>query len=134
MVAAQFWLHVALRVANVWRCNLDNRFGKAYRLLTTEEFSSVFALRQQRSRPFLQVLQSQDNALGHARLGLVVSKKVAKRANRRNFMKRVIRDWFRLHKNALPPRDFVVRVRVAFDRETVTQARIQLAQLLLPRS
>ena len=134
MVVARFWLHVALKVANVWRCSLDNRFGKAYRLLTTEEFSSVFALRQQRSRPFLQVLQSQDNALGHARLGLVVSKKVAKRANRRNFMKRVIRDWFRLHKNALPPRDFVVRVRVAFDRETVTQARIQLAQLLLPRS
>ncbi|MDK4679507.1 ribonuclease P protein component [Kingella negevensis] len=112
---------------------MDNRFGKAYRLLKTEDFSSVFALRKQRSRSFLQVLQSADNALGHARLGLVVSKKAAKRANRRNFMKRVIRDWFRQHKHRLPPHDYVVRVRMAFDQETVAQARQQLAELMLPR-
>ncbi|MDK4530894.1 ribonuclease P protein component [Kingella kingae] len=112
---------------------MDNRFGKAYRLLKTAEFSAVFALRKQRSRSLIQVLQSADNRLGYARLGLVVGKKVAKRANRRNYMKRVIREWFRLHKSTLPPQDFVVRVRVAFDRETVAQARQQLAELMLPR-
>ena len=79
------------------------------------------------------MLQSEHNTLGHARLGLVVSKKVAKRANRRNFMKRVIRDWFRLHQHELPPCDFVVRVRSAFYRDTVTEARQQLAELMLPR-
>lgn len=112
---------------------MDNGFGKAYRLRKAAEFSAVFALRQQRSRSLVQVLQNSENALSHARLGLVVSKKVAKRANRRNYMKRVIREWFRCQKAQLPPRDFVVRVRVAFDRETAAQARQQLAELMLPR-
>ena len=122
------------KVANVWLCNLDNHFGKAYRLLKTEEFSSVFALRKQRSRVFIQVMQSAGNTLAYARLGLVVSKKVAKRANKRNYMKRVIREWFRCHKHDLPARDFVVRVRVAFDRGTALQARQELAELMLPKA
>jgi ribonuclease P protein component len=112
---------------------LANRFGKAYRLLTTEEFSSVFALRKQRSRSFLAVLQSENNALGHARLGLVVGKKAAKRANKRNYMKRVIREWFRLHQAQLPAKDFVVRVRVMFEREQYREVCKQLAELMLPR-
>ena len=109
------------------------RFGKAYRLLTTEEFSSVFALRKQRSRSFLAVLQSENNTLGHARLGLVVGKKAAKRANKRNYMKRVIREWFRLHQHELPAKDFVVRVRVMFEREQYREVCKQLAELMLPR-
>jgi len=112
---------------------LAYRFGKAYRLLTTEEFSSVFALRKQRSRSFLAVLQSENNTLGHARLGLVVGKKAAKRANKRNYMKRVIREWFRLHQSALPAKDFVVRVRVMFEREQYHEVCKQLAELMLPR-
>ena len=112
---------------------MANRFGKAYRLLTTEEFSSVFALRKQRSRSFLAVLQSENNTLGHARLGLVVGKKAAKRANKRNYMKRVIREWFRLHQSALPAKDFVVRVRVMFEREQYHEVCKQLAELMLPR-
>ena len=112
---------------------MAHRFGKAYRLLTTEEFSSVFALRKQRSRSFLVVLQSENNTLGHARLGLVVGKKAAKRANKRNYMKRVIREWFRLHQSALPAKDFVVRVRVMFEREQYHEVCKQLAELMLPR-
>ncbi|XXQ68332.1 ribonuclease P protein component [Neisseriaceae bacterium B1] len=110
---------------------MDNRFGKAYRLLKTEDFSSVFALRKQRSRVYLQVLRLENNPQGFARLGLVVSKKAAKRANRRNFMKRVIRDWFRRHKHVLPPHDFVVRVRTAFDTESANTARDELAEMML---
>nr|UOP04052.1 ribonuclease P protein component [Conchiformibius kuhniae] len=110
---------------------MDDCFGKAYRLLKTEEFSSVFALRRRRSRHFVQVYRA-DNGLGHARLGLVVAKKTAKRANRRNYMKRTVREWFRVHKHALPPQDFVVRVCAAFGREEAAQVRAQLAELMLP--
>ena len=112
---------------------MDNRFGKAYRLLKTAEFSAVFALRKQRSRSLIQVLQSADNRLGYARLGLVVGKKAAKRANKRNYMKRVIREWFRLHQHELPAKDFVVRVRVVFEREQYHEVCKQLAELMLPR-
>ncbi|MDO4877811.1 MAG: ribonuclease P protein component [Neisseria sp.] len=105
------------------------RFGRRYRLLKTEEFSSVFALRRQLSRPLLQVSYGGSRA-GHARLGLVVGKKAAKRANARNYMKRVIREWFRRHKAQLPPCDYVVRVRRRFGREEACLARAQLDELL----
>lgn len=109
---------------------LDCRFGRQYRLLKTDDFSSVFAFRNRRSLDFLQVARSDGNGAGHPRLGLVVGKKTAKRANERNYMKRVIRDWFRLNKNNLPPQDFVVRVRRKFDRDTARQARSELARLM----
>lgn len=109
---------------------LDCRFGRQYRLLKTDDFSSVFAFRNRRSLDFLQVARSDGNGAGHPRLGLVVGKKTAKRANERNYMKRVIRNWFRLNKNNLPPQDFVVRVRRKFDRDTARQARSELARLM----
>lgn len=56
-----------------------------------------------------------DNALGYPRLGLVVAKKVAKRANRRNYMKRVLREWFRTNRHQLPPVDMIIRVQQPFD-------------------
>lgn len=131
-MVALFWLLAVQKVANVCLCkSLDNSFDKAYRLLKTEDFSSVFALGKQRSRVYLQVLRSENNAHGFARLGLVVSKKAAKRANRRNYMKRVIRDWFRRHKYVLPPNDFVVRVKVAFDCDTADVVRAELADMML---
>nr|WP_256473489.1 ribonuclease P protein component [Neisseria sp. HSC-16F19] len=94
---------------------VDYRFGKQYRLLKTDEFSSVFALRRQKSRDWLQILRA-PNTLGHARLGLVVGKKAAKRANKRNYMKRCIREWFRLNRHRLPAEDIIVRVRAPFGR------------------
>ncbi|WP_301672766.1 ribonuclease P protein component [Neisseria blantyrii] len=109
---------------------MDYRFGRQYRLLKTDDFSSVFAFRNRRSLDFLQVARSDGNGAGHPRIGLVVGKKTAKRANERNYMKRVIRDWFRLNKNNLPPQDFVVRVHRKFDRATAKQARTELAQLM----
>lgn len=125
-----FWLRVVLKAANVWQCNVEHCFGKQYRLLKTDDFSSVFALRRQRSLSFIQVLHSQDNCLDHARLGLVVSKKVAKRAHERNYMKRVVREWFRLNCRELQSYDFVVRVRQRFDRAESEQVRLQLSQLM----
>ena len=132
-MAAPYWLPVAPKAANAWPFNVEQRFGKHYRLLKTDDFSSVFAFRNQRSRSLLQVLQSGDNGLEHARLGLVVSKKAAKRANRRNYMKRVIREWFRQHQTTLPPHDFIVRVRQGFDRSNATEVRRQLAELMTKR-
>ena len=106
------------------------RFGRRYRLLKTEEFSSVFALRKQLRCTLLQISYSEPAERGHARLGLVVSKKTARRAHERNYMKRVIRDWFRRHKAALPPRDFIVRVRRAFGRGEAAAACSELSRLL----
>ncbi|WP_274572565.1 ribonuclease P protein component [Neisseria leonii] len=105
-------------------------FGKPYRLRKTEDFSSVFALKKQRHSALFQVWFAASDGHCHPRLGLIVGKKAAKRANRRNYMKRLIREWFRLNRHTLPPHDFIVRVRCGFTRREAAQARAQLARLL----
>jgi len=60
------------------------------------------------------------NPLGHARVGLVVSKKVSKKAVVRNRIKRQIREAFRLQQRQLGAIDFVVVAKaplsaIAFD-------------------
>ena len=51
------------------------------------------------------------NGLGHARLGLAMSKRVSKRAVERNRLKRLLRESFRRIRDQLPPVDVVVMAR-----------------------
>jgi ribonuclease P protein component len=51
------------------------------------------------------------NELGHARLGLAISKRVSKRAVERNRIKRLLRESFRRIRNDLPPLDLVFMAR-----------------------
>lgn len=52
-----------------------------------------------------------DNGLGHARLGLAISKRVSKRAVERNRIKRLLRESFRRVRHQLPPVDLMVMAR-----------------------
>lgn len=105
------------------------RFGKSYRLLKTDEFSSVFSLRNCQASGLLQVY-IRPNGLDHARLGLVMAKKVARAAVARNTMKRIVREWFRLRRPDLQPFDLVIRARRPFGREQTQQAWKQLDSLI----
>jgi len=51
------------------------------------------------------------NELGHARLGLAISKRVSKRAVERNRIKRLLRESFRRVRAQLPPVDLMVMAR-----------------------
>jgi ribonuclease P protein component len=51
------------------------------------------------------------NGLGHARLGLAISKRVSKRAVERNRIKRLLRESFRRARHQLPPMDLLVMAR-----------------------
>jgi ribonuclease P protein component len=51
------------------------------------------------------------NELGHARLGLAISKRVSKRAVERNRIKRLVRESFRQIRHRLPPVDLMVMAR-----------------------
>ena len=57
------------------------------------------------------------------RLGLVVPKRHARRAVTRTLVKGQIRAGMRRHLAALPPGDWVVRLRAPFDRSTFPSAR-----------
>lgn len=86
------------------------RYLTKQRLLKTGDFSSVFNFRRSKSSALFQVFAI-PNDLGFARLGLVVSKKVAKRAVPRNYIKRLVREGFRLNQHDLPAMDYVVRAK-----------------------
>ncbi len=88
-------------------------FPKSVRLLRKADFDEVFAWKLSAADGNL-VVYGKPNALGHARLGLVVSRKVGN-AVRRNRWKRVLREAFRLSRAELPRLDFVVLPR---SRET----------------
>jgi ribonuclease P protein component len=94
------------------------RFGayaRVQRIIKTDEFSSVFRLRPvQRTAHF--VLYARSNELTHARLGVVVAKRLAPRAVTRNTVKRMARELFRLAE--LPAMDFVVRLSASVNSRT----------------
>ena len=102
-------LHVAPRAASVWLPDLrafggvDQAFARRYRLTRTDEFSSVFGFRRA-IRGSLLIMHYQPRATGlpDARLGMVIGKKLLKKAVDRNRVRRVIREQFRRQRPQLP--------------------------------
>jgi len=54
------------------------------------------------------------------RLGLIIGKRFAPQAVTRNALKRVIREAFRSHRQALPARDYVVRLHAKVGSGSLT--------------
>ncbi|MBL8446057.1 MAG: ribonuclease P protein component [Zoogloeaceae bacterium] len=110
----------------------DLRFLDAYRLRKTDEYSSVFAFRRAIRGRYL-TLHYRPNRLDTARLGLVVAKKLARRAVARNRVKRVCREVFRLSRFELPGVDLVVRLTAPLgdaDRDHLRRDLVGLLQRL----
>jgi ribonuclease P protein component len=101
-------------------------FPKHYRLIKTDEYSSVFGFRRAlKSRHFLLHYRprSADEVPG-ARLGLVVAKRFLRRSVDRNLVRRLAREQFRLLRAQLRSSDFVLRLAVkpsALDRQALAQ-------------
>lgn len=89
-------------------------FPKQYRLTRTDEFSSVFGFRRALKSPHFLLhyrVRTAEEGDG-ARLGVVVAKRLLKRAVDRNIVKRLGREHFRLLRQRLPARDLVLRLAV----------------------
>ncbi len=87
-------------------------FPEHVRLLKAAEFSRVFK-DPIRSTDRLFTILAVSNDVNHARLGLAISKKNAKRAIDRNRIKRLVRESFRLSLSEMPAIDLVVMAKPA---------------------
>ena len=76
------------------------------KLLTAESYKNVFAKAERFGNRSFTVL-ARENGLDHARLGLAISKKCAKRAVDRNRIKRHFRESFRINQHTLPCVDII---------------------------
>ena len=89
---------------------MDINFPRHARLLKPDEYSRVFK-NPIRSSDRLFTILAVSNEITHARLGLAISKKNAKRAVDRNRIKRHIRESFRLNMHTMPAIDLVVMAK-----------------------
>lgn len=86
------------------------RFRPFERLKSSADFKQVFENPEKISGKHLLVLWKPGHT-GHARLGLITSKRVSKLAVSRNRIRRIIRDSFRQTKAALGQIDMIVIAR-----------------------
>lgn len=108
-------------------------FRPLYRLRKTDEYSSVFAFRRAiKGRYFMLHYRPADSG---PRLGLVMAKKLAKRAVLRNLLKRLAREHFRHVRANLPAYDVVLRLSAPPLRASRAELHEDIVNLLqrLPR-
>jgi ribonuclease P protein component len=87
----------------------ERRFPKSVRLLRSAEFERVFAARASAGNSQMTLFGA-TNGLGHARIGLTVSRRVGN-AVIRNRWKRLLREAFRLTQPELPSLDYICVAR-----------------------
>lgn len=105
------------------------RLPKQAKLIKTDDYSSVFNLRKRIASTYL-VIRFKPNVLNHPRLGLIVAKKTAKLAVNRNYMRRVLRELFRLNQHQLPALDLVVQVQKTFKKTDFMLIKQEFEQLM----
>ncbi|HOY69526.1 MAG TPA: ribonuclease P protein component [Methylotenera sp.] len=91
------------------------KLPKQAKLTKADDFSSVFNFRKRIASTHL-VMHYQPNIHQRPRIGLVVSKKVAKLAVSRNYIRRVLRELFRLKQHDIAHVDLVLRVQKKFTK------------------
>lgn len=98
------------------------------RIKKADDFSSVFVFRKVLHAKYFKI-HYKPNDVGLPRLGLVVSKRVHKRANKRNYMKRLLRELFRHEKVLWDNYDMVVRVQKCFTQEHYHEITAEFARI-----
>ena len=93
----------------------SHAFPKAHRLLTSDDFQSVFADAPFRASHKYFLILARPNQRDSARLGLVIAKKHIRLATQRNRMKRLIRETFHHQAPTLGGIDVIVLARRGMD-------------------
>jgi len=87
----------------------DVTFGRSARLLEPEDFATALRKKPVARGAFVSLHVARDRATP-ARLGVIVPKRLLKRAVSRNTTKRVLRECFRLRRGSLVSGKYVLRL------------------------
>lgn len=90
------------------------KLTRSQRLQQAEDFRAVLQNKTTFNGNFLR-LHIKLNHFGFARLGLIVAKRIERKAVRRNRIKRAVREAFRLHQQVLVGLDCVMQLRNPVD-------------------
>jgi ribonuclease P protein component len=104
-------------------------FPKARRLLTPAQYRAAFDCGRSGADGYVLLFVGA-NELSVARLGLAVSKRVARRAVVRNRIKRVIRESFRQRHAGLVGKDIVIVAKPGSATATTAELRQSLDRML----
>jgi ribonuclease P protein component len=104
------------------------RFAPELRLRSKPQFDAVYAAGRRVDDRFFG-LRVKPNGLGFPRIGLAVAVKTAGNAVRRNRLRRLIRESFRLARHELPAVDIVVAAKFPATEAPPTTLRASLATL-----
>ncbi len=101
---------------------------RSARLSGKADFDRVFAAARRKGSRYFRLVFA-DNALGQARLGMAISRRVDKRAVVRNRLRRQVRESFRAVWAALPAIDVVVTAKPEAARADRAEVWRDLEQL-----
>ncbi|MCU7798752.1 MAG: ribonuclease P protein component [gamma proteobacterium symbiont of Lucinoma myriamae] len=105
--------------------NSQQQFSRNLRLLLPTDYKFVFTQSIRSSDKLLTILAKKNISQDQPRLGLAVAKKAVKTAVHRNRIKRLCREFFRLHKTKIACADYVILVRSGIDKtdnNTITES------------
>jgi ribonuclease P protein component len=104
------------------------RFGPELRLRSKPQFDAIYASGRRIDDRFFG-LRVKPNGLGIPRIGLAVAVKTAGNAVRRNRLRRLVRESFRLARLELPAVDIVVAAKFPATEAPAATLRASLATL-----
>ena len=114
-------------------------FPRQVRILKTDDFSSVFSLRKRIHGQFLVLHYAEkpaQNTHESLRFAVVAAKKVGKLAVSRNYMKRIMREQFRLHRTEIAAQmpqglalDMIIRPQKLFSTKDFDLVCMEFADL-----
>jgi len=93
-------------------------YPRKLRLLTSTDFRTVFDQVDVKAPSGEMLMLARFNQSDNPRLGFIISKKNIRHAVQRNRIKRIARDFFRLHQSTLPNLDIVFMGRKGLDKLT----------------
>lgn len=105
-------------------------FAQENRLAKDRDVQAVFRAGRTFFDPQITIKSLRRPGATTARFTVVVSTKVSKLAVRRNRIKRVVREFLRLHISALGPADFMIIVRPSVARFTPAELRGSIERVL----